>query len=102
MSNRATGLFVLLAVVGTSVALGVLVGSRFGSPPVAWAAPDGPLELTPARSGAPVAIDFSDVVEQSLPAVVGVNSTRRGEEEGESRHDRYWPLLAVSTATDRY
>lgn len=73
------GFAVMLAVVGFSIVLGMVLGGRFDAPPSAVAARpgEGALQITREAAPAPVpAIDFSEIVARSIPAVVSVNNTR--------------------------
>ena len=89
MKNRSFGYASLLAVIGISIVFGMLLGGRLNAPQVTFAAPvtGPPVRLTPAVSGAGGALNFADVVEQAMPAVVSVRSTSipgEGNEEGDS------------------
>jgi len=87
MGNRATGFVALLIVIGVSIVFGMVLGGRLSAPEVAFAASKRPaLELTPAQLHGGMT-SFADVVERSLPAVVAVTSTKRGDDGGgESAH----------------
>jgi len=87
MQNRF-GFTALLAVMGVSIVFGMIIGGKLNAPEVAFASPgSGSLQLTPAVSGSGSITDFADVVEDCLPAVVGVTSTARGDSpEGSSVH----------------
>jgi serine protease Do len=84
----------LLAVVGVSIVFGMVLGGKLNAPQVALAQPDsGPravaptLNLAPAVSGAG-SVGFADIVEESLPAVVGVTNLQSGEDEDEEGEGR--------------
>ena len=82
MQTRAFGFAALLAVIGISIVFGMVLGGRLNAPPVALAAPDrASLQLTPKTSGVSPVGSFADIVEEALPAVVSVTSTRTGEDE---------------------
>jgi len=89
MKNRTFGYASLLAVIGVSIVFGMLLGGRLNAPQVTFAAPatGPPVRLTPAVSGSSGAVNFADVVEHAMPAVVSVRSTSipgEGGEEGDS------------------
>jgi serine protease Do len=71
----------LLALAVASVTFGMLVGSRVDLPAMA-SAPS--LELPAAAAGAEGCVDFADVAETALPAVVAITTTQlhRGAERG--------------------
>ena len=80
MNKGSLGFLSLLLVIGVSVVLGVIIGGKLNAPPVAHAAPKHqPIKLAPANSGTVIGADFADVVEASIPAVVGVTTTRQGD-----------------------
>jgi serine protease Do len=73
------GFAAMLAVVGFSIVLGMVLGGRFDAPPSAVAARSGEGALHVTRDAAPAPvppIDFSEIVARSIPAVVSVNNTR--------------------------
>lgn len=79
MNKGSLGFVSLLLVIGVSVVLGVIIGGKLNAPPVAHAAPKHqPIKLAPVHNGTVVGVDFADVVENSIPAVVGVTTTRHG------------------------
>jgi len=102
MQNRTKGFAAMLLVMGVSIVFGMILGGKLNAPPVGLAAPDSsPMQLAPAVAAAGGAVDFADIVEQSLPAVVTVTSTAQGgEEEREPAHPflddpffrRFWPF----------
>lgn len=84
------GFAAMLAVVGCSIVIGMVLGARFDSPPSAAARPEsGSLQVTRSVGPAPAAaVDFSEIVERSIPAVVSVNNTQISESErADSRSD---------------
>jgi len=93
MNNRTFGYASLLAVIGVSIVFGMLLGGWLNAPQVTFAAPviGPPVRLTPAVTGSGGAINFADVVESAMPAVVSVRSTSipgEGEGEGEEEGDQ--------------
>jgi serine protease Do len=83
----------LLAVIGVSIVFGMVLGGKLNTPRVVLAMPEanapvstGTLQLAPAVAGGD-AVGFADIVEQSLPAVVGVTNTQSGEEDEEGEGD---------------
>ena len=94
MINRAVGFASLLAVIGISIVFGMLLGGRLNAPQVVLAAPQSTLQLAPAANGGAATVDFADIVENSMPAVVSVTSTHFGddsEEGSEPQGDRRTP-----------
>jgi serine protease Do len=90
MKNRTFGYASLLAVIGVSIVFGMLLGGWLNAPEVTFAAPvtGPPVRLTPAVTGSIGSINFADVVEGAMPAVVSVRSTSipgEGEEEGDEQ-----------------
>jgi len=83
MVNRAVGFASLLAVIGVSIVFGMLLGGRLNAPQVVLAAPQPTLQLAPAANGVAGRVDFADIVENSMPAVVSITSTHLGEESEE-------------------
>ena len=85
------GFAAMLAVVGFSIVLGMVLGARFDSPPSANAAKTDPGSLQVSRSTGPAptaAVDFSEIVDRSIPAVVSVNNTQiDSSPQGEARGD---------------
>ncbi|MDH3628378.1 MAG: trypsin-like peptidase domain-containing protein [Acidobacteriota bacterium] len=80
MNKGSLGFLSLLLVIGISIVFGVIVGGKLNAPPVAHAAPSHqPIQLAPANTGKVAGPDFADVVERSIPAVVGVTTTRVNE-----------------------
>jgi serine protease Do len=76
--NRKWTFPLLLAVVGVSIVCGMILGGRLNAPQIALAARDVPtVGLAPAAQAAPASpvADFADIVEKSIPAVVGITST---------------------------
>ena len=54
MNVRATGFLALLAVIGLSIAFGMVIGGKLNAPEMVLAAPDvKPLKLAPASTGGP-------------------------------------------------
>ncbi len=84
MENRASGFVALLVVIGVSIVFGMVVGGRLNAPQVVHAAPNnGPVRLAPASTAGAGVQSFADIVEQALPAVVGVTATKlRDDGEG--------------------
>jgi len=81
MQNRAYGFVALLTVIGVSIVFGMLLGGRLNAPQVVFAAPStSTLDLPPASTASPAVMDFADVVEHALPAVVAVTSTQLEED----------------------
>jgi serine protease Do len=78
MSERTRGLVALLAVIGVSVVLGMILGGKLSAPQVAFAAPEtSSLSLLPASTvSKPGTVDFADIVERAIPAVVAVTATQ--------------------------
>jgi serine protease Do len=80
----------MLAVVGFSIVLGMVLGGRFDAPPSAVAAKpgDGAFRVTRDADPAPApAVDFSEIVARSIPAVVSVNNTRIETPSSDTRSD---------------
>jgi serine protease Do len=78
--NGRFGFAALLAVIGVSIVFGMVVGGRLNAPPVAQAAkPTGALLDANARGVAVPAgvagVDFSEIAERSIPAIVRVTNT---------------------------
>jgi serine protease Do len=75
MNNRTFGFASLLAVIGVSIVFGMILGGR---------------QLAPAATGPGPTLDFADVVERAMPAVVSVRSINLGAEqkEGAQRPER--------------
>ncbi len=89
--NRTLGLAALLAVVGVSIVFGMILGGKLNPPPVMLAAPSGTtLQLAPPVNSGVHSTSFADIVEHSLPAVVGVTSTARGSDQDESRQRQFF------------
>ena len=86
MISRTSQFVALLAVIGASIVFGMVVGGRLNAPQVVLAAPAMPANLPSANPTPDVFTDFSDVVEQAMPAVVSVTSSSIDDEEegGES------------------
>lgn len=95
MNDRRFGFASLLAVIGVSIVFGMLLGGRLNAPEPTFAAPyaGAAVQLAPAVTGPSGALDFADVVERALPAVVSVRSTTvpgktaEGDEEGEQERE---------------
>ncbi len=89
MNSRGLSFVALLAVIGLSIVFGMVVGGRVNAPRVAMALPasaeaaDGTIQLAPAATGTGFP-NFADIVEEALPAVVGVSNTQSASEEGDS------------------
>lgn len=75
--NKRYGFAALVAAVGVSIALGMILGNRFDAPPSAVGASPAALQVSRPDPGPPaaVAVDFSEIVEQAIPAVVSVSNT---------------------------
>jgi len=90
MNSRGFRFAALLTVIGVSIVFGMIVGGRVNAPRVAMALPasaqgvGSPLQLAPAATAAAVP-NFADIVEQALPAVVGISNTQSGSEQGEDQ-----------------
>ncbi len=77
--SRKSSFAWMLAVVGVSIVFGMVIGGKLNAPRVMFAAPPA----APASAAAPAslpapaagAVDFADVVEASIPAVVQIVST---------------------------
>lgn len=90
----------LLFVVGVSVVFGMVLGGRLNAPEVAFAAPAEARPIGASFPGAAepqpvpdVSINFADVVERVMPAVVSVTSSdvqdeREADEEDDGNPDR--------------
>jgi len=76
--NRRYSFAVLLVVVSVSVVFGMILGGRLNAPSPMLAVTD-PEWLKPPESGRPAStgalMDFADIAERTLPAVVGVQNT---------------------------
>jgi len=81
MKNQTFGFASLLAVIGVSIVFGMLLGGKLNAPQPVFAAPNPvtPIHLAPAVTGSGAALDFADVVEKAMPAVVGVRSVTLGQ-----------------------
>ncbi len=103
MSNRTQGFAALLAVIGMSIVFGMVLGGRLNAPRTVLAAPETalPASAPPAVRLAPVNPaaslgSFADIVEQSLPSVVGVTNTQasvqreEGDEEDQRRRNDFF------------
>ncbi len=91
MGNRLQ-FVTLLFVVGISVIFGMVLGGRLNAPEVAFAAPTAPMpaSLPGAVEPSPVpdvSVNFADVVERVMPAVVSVTSSDVQDEEEEGGGD---------------
>ena len=75
MNNRTLSMVALMAVIGISIVFGVFLGGKMAAPHTALAA-SGELKLSPSVGGGPAIKSFADIVEQAMPAVVSVRSTR--------------------------
>jgi serine protease Do len=83
MQNRSFGFLTMLLVMGVSIVLGMILGGKLNAPRVMLAAGGpAPLQLAPALA-VTGGSDLAEVVERSLPAVVTVTGTARGEEAEE-------------------
>lgn len=98
--NFRVSLSALIAAVAISVAMGMLIGIRIDDPPMALAAPDGPVpELSPPIRVAPALTgtlrpDFADIAEAAIPAVVGITNVRMIDAaEQESIFERFHRFL---------
>ncbi len=81
MSNRGIGFISLLAVIGVSIVFGMLVGGKLNAPNTMLAAEPTPLPASAAvQKGTTTAVDFADVVEVALPAVVNITSVFAGDD----------------------
>jgi serine protease Do len=82
MSNRGIGFVSLLAVIGVSIVFGMLVGGKLNAPKTMFAAEPTPLLApAPVQPGAGATVNFADVVDVALPAVVNIASMFEGDEE---------------------
>lgn len=78
--NGRFGFAALLAVIGASIVFGMVLGGRLNAPEAAFAAkPAGALFDASARAVEPPAgaagVDFSEIAEHAIPAVVRITST---------------------------
>ena len=77
--SRRWGFLSLLGVVAVSIVFGMIVGGRLNAPAVMRAAPAAATAAFPAATSAPDRTvsfpDFSEIAEDTLPAVVGVQNT---------------------------
>jgi serine protease Do len=86
LQDRGWGFVALLAVIGVSIVFGMILGGKLNAPAVALAAPavgSAPMQLAPASTVATPTVNFADIVERSLPAVVAVTSTHIGDGDEE-------------------
>lgn len=87
MQQRGFGFVAMLAVMGVSIVFGMMLGGKLNAPPIVHAAG----AAAPMQLPAPVVVgettSFADIVERSLPAVVGVTTTTRRESESDSRSE---------------
>jgi serine protease Do len=86
----------LLAVIGVSIVCGMILGGRLNAPRIVMAASDvpsaglAPAVATPSAGGGGPVSDFADIVEKSIPAVVGITSTSvKKEGEGNDPHEMF-------------
>ncbi len=103
MNQRAISFAALLGVIGVSIVFGMLLGARVNAPRVALAAPSTPSTEAVYRVAAPIELapaapksdsfNFADIVEMSLPAVVGVTNTVEDDEEGDDSGLRNDPFF---------
>ena len=87
MPQRSFGFVAMLAVMAVSVVFGMMLGGTLNEPPIVHAAgPSTPMQLAPPIGGSGAA-SFADIVERSLPAVVGVTTTTRTESEDDPQSE---------------
>lgn len=93
--HRTYSFLTLLVVVAVSIVFGMVIGGKLNAPRLALAAPQVPdlgsgpsLPLAPAMVG-DGRLDFADIAEAALPAVVGVANNQRASEDGGG--DRSFP-----------
>ena len=88
MKNRTFGFASLLAVIAVSIVFGMLLGGRLNSPQTAFAAPStgSAIHLAPAAVGP--AVDFAEIVEKAIPAVVSVRAIYLGQGGEEAAPER--------------
>jgi serine protease Do len=85
LQDRGYGFVALLAVIGVSIVFGMILGGKLNAPGIALAAPEvaaSPMQLAPASTVSSPVLDFADIVERSLPAVVAVTSTHLHSDDG--------------------
>ncbi|MDB4324809.1 Do family serine endopeptidase [bacterium] len=89
MNNRF-GFVALLAVIGVSIVFGVVIGTSLNTPDFVMAAPRDaalpPMKLAPAYA-VPGMLDFADIVERAMPAVVSVTAAQLNEQEEDDSED---------------
>ncbi|MBZ5638425.1 MAG: Do family serine endopeptidase [Acidobacteriia bacterium] len=89
--NRKWTFPLLLAVVGVSIIFGMVLGGRLNAPQIALAARDVPTaglgSAAEPPMGAAGSTDFADIVERSIPAVVGITSTSVKKGGGDTEDD---------------
>jgi serine protease Do len=83
MRHGRYGYAALLAVMGVSIVFGMLLGAKLDHPAIADTGSRAPSAATPPSAG-PV-VDFADIVERALPAVVTVTVTAKGQESEAGR-----------------
>lgn len=88
MKHRSYQFFALLAVVGVSIVFGMVLGGRLNAPDYALAAGTWETALPASRPVPQAVVDFADVVERAMPAVVSVTSATRNDGEAENPHRR--------------
>lgn len=97
--TRTASLVSLFAVIGISIVLGMLLGSSFNAPPAMLAAPaPAPetadwLDQPAVRPAVTRAVDFADIVETAMPAVVAVRNTTIVRRDGDDDDPSDEPLF---------
>jgi len=87
MPQRSFGFVAMLAVMAVSVVFGMMLGGKLNAPPIVHAAGSStPMQLATPIGGSGVT-SFADIVERSLPAVVGVTTTTRTDGESDPQSE---------------
>jgi serine protease Do len=84
MTDRKSSFFAILLVIGASVVFGMIVGGKLNAPQVVLASGDHAwLEKPRAATPAIATIDFADIVEEAMPAVVAIRNITilKGEDD---------------------
>jgi len=91
MTDRRYSFLALLFVIGASVVFGMIVGGKLNAPQVVLAAGDHVwLDKPRAATPAVATVDFADVVEEAMPAVVAIRNItilKGGDDPHESFRD---------------
>jgi serine protease Do len=95
--NKGIGFVSLLAVIGVSIVFGMLIGGELNAPQAMFASEAGQKQTAAMQAAVP-AVSFADVVENSLPAVVGISSRFKPEPGQPSRQpeslEEFWQWFA--------